>query len=58
MLLYSAALFFVLSPGVVLTLPSETESKYMIVGVHALIFALIYSLTHKYVSKMINPDAK
>lgn len=46
MILYVAALFFVLTPGVLLSLP-KGGSKLMVAGVHALVFALVFHLTHK-----------
>ena len=52
MILYSAVLFFVLTPGIFLTLP-QNESKYVVAGVHALIFAILYSITHKYVWNIV-----
>ena len=45
---YSAILFFVLSPGVLLRLPSG-GSKLTVAGVHALVFAFILYLTAGYV---------
>jgi hypothetical protein len=46
--IYSAILFFVLSPGVLLRLPSG-GSKLTVAGVHALVFAFILYLTAGYV---------
>lgn len=46
MSLYVAALFFVLTPGVLLSLP-KGGSKLTVAGVHALVFALVFYLTHK-----------
>ena len=45
---YSAILFFVLTPGVLVSLPPR-GSKLVVAGVHALVFALIYHFTHKLV---------
>ena len=42
--IYSAILFFVLSPGVLLRLPSN-GSKITVVGVHAVVFAGILYFT-------------
>ena len=42
--IYSAILFFVLSPGVLLRLPSN-GSKFTVAGVHALVFALVLYFT-------------
>ena len=46
--IYSAILFFVLSPGVLLRLPSN-GSKLTVAGVHALVFAAALYLTSGYV---------
>jgi hypothetical protein len=48
MTLYVAILFFLLTPGVLLTLPNA-DSIYVSAGVHAVVFALVYYLTHKMV---------
>ena len=47
-LLYVALLFFVLSPGVLLSLPSG-GSTLTVAAVHALVFALVFHFTHKLV---------
>ena len=44
--LYVAVLFFVLTPGVLLSLPMK-GSKYMVAATHALVFAVIYHFTHE-----------
>jgi hypothetical protein len=44
---FTALLFVVLTPGILLTLPSKASGKIVIALVHGLIFALIYHLTHK-----------
>ena len=41
-------LFFVLTPGVLLTLPRK-GSVYLVALVHAAVFGLVYKLTHKMV---------
>ena len=46
--LYLMALFFVLTPGVLLTLPSK-GSVYLVALVHAAVFGIVYKLTHKMV---------
>ena len=46
MFLFSTLLFFVLTPGVLLSLPPHS-SKYVVALVHALVFALVYHFTHK-----------
>ena len=48
MFIYAFLLFFVLTPGVLLSLPPK-GSKKMVAGVHALVFAIVWSLTHKMV---------
>jgi len=50
MSVYVALLFFVLTPGVLLSLP-KGGSKYTVAAVHAVVFALVYHLTHKLVWK-------
>ena len=42
------ALFFILTPGVLLTLPRK-GSVYLIALVHAVVFGIVYKLTHKMV---------
>jgi hypothetical protein len=44
--LYLMTLFFVLTPGVLLTLPSK-GSVYLVALVHAVVFGIVYKLTHK-----------
>ena len=46
MSIYLAALFFLLTPGIVLSLPNG-GSKYTVAAVHAVVFALVFHLTHK-----------
>jgi hypothetical protein len=46
--IYTALLFFVLSPGILISLPPKS-SKMVVTATHALIFALIYHFTHKMV---------
>jgi hypothetical protein len=46
--IYSAILFFVLSPGVLLRLPSN-GSKLTVAGVHAVVFALVLYFTAGFV---------
>jgi hypothetical protein len=52
MILYIVALFFVLTPGILLTLP-KGGSKCTVAFVHAIVFAVIFHLTAKTVSQMI-----
>ena len=46
--IYAFLLFFVLTPGVLLSLPPK-GSKMVVAGVHALVFAVVWTLTHKMV---------
>jgi hypothetical protein len=46
--LYAALLFFALSPNVLLRLPPKGD-KFLVAGVHAIIFALIFHFTYKMV---------
>jgi hypothetical protein len=52
MSLFVAALFFVLTPGVLLRLPPG-GSKLMVAATHAVVFALVYHLTNKTAWKML-----
>lgn len=47
---YSAILFFILTPGILVTLPPKS-SKMMVAAVHAIIFAIVLGLTCKMVWK-------
>lgn len=53
MALYAAALFFVLTPGVLLSLPPG-GSKLTVAGVHALVFGVAWVLTHKIVWRAVH----
>ena len=46
MTLFTALLFVVLSPGILLTIPAK-GSNLVVALVHGLLFALLYHLTHK-----------
>jgi len=48
MALFVAALFFVLTPGVLLRLPPG-GSLMTVAAVHAVVFAMVYHFTHKMV---------
>lgn len=48
---FSALLFFLLTPGIVLRLPPN-GGKMTVAAVHAVVFAVLYSLTHKLVYKL------
>ena len=45
---YSALLFFVLTPGVLVTLPPKGK-KLTVAAFHAVVFALVWHFTHKLV---------
>jgi amino acid permease len=49
--IYAALLFFVLTPGILVTLPPKS-SKLVVAGFHAVVFALVYHFTHKIVWRM------
>ena len=49
--LYLGVLFFVLVPGVVVSLPSAGDSLQMKAAVHAAVFVLVWCLTHKMVER-------
>jgi len=51
MLAYVFVLFFVLTPGVLVSLPPR-GSKLVVAATHALVFAVLYQLTHKMAMKM------
>ena len=48
MVIFSALLFYLLSPGIILSLP-KSGSVQMKAAVHALVFAAVFGLTHKMV---------
>lgn len=48
---YSAILFFLLSPGILLRLPSN-GGKMTVAAVHAVVFALLLYLTSGYVWRL------
>ena len=50
MFIYAAVLFFVLTPGILLTLPPKGK-KITVAAVHALVFAVVWGLTHRLVMK-------
>lgn len=52
MSLYVAALFVVLTPGVLLSLP-KGGSKLTQAAVHGLVFALVFHFTHKMVWRFV-----
>jgi hypothetical protein len=52
MFLYSALLFFLLTPGILLTLPPKGK-KMTVAAVHAVVFGLVWALTHKMVAQWV-----
>lgn len=46
MFVYAALLFFVLSPGILVRIPSN-GNKRIVAAVHAIVFGLVWSLSHK-----------
>jgi len=55
MLLFVAALFYVLTPGILLTLPPK-GSKMVVAVTHAIVFAVVYGLVHKAVLLTLYPE--
>lgn len=55
MTLFVAALFYVLTPGILLTLP-KGGSKAMVAATHALVFAVVFGLVHKSVWHFLYPE--
>ena len=53
MSVFIALLFYVLTPGILLSLPSR-GSLMMKAATHALVFAVVYHFTHKAVWKYLN----
>ena len=47
MFLFSALLFFVLTPGILLSLPPDS-SKYIVALVHSLVFATVLFMAAKF----------
>lgn len=54
MSLYTALLFFVLVPGVLVSLPPKS-GKFTVALTHAVVFAVVYQLTHKAVWNLVSP---
>jgi hypothetical protein len=53
MSLFLVLLFVLLTPGVLVTLPSARSSLLTVAVVHGVVFALVYHLTHKAVWKAL-----
>jgi hypothetical protein len=54
MSLYTALLFFVLVPGVLVSLPPKS-GKLTVALTHAVVFTLVFQLTHKAVANLLSP---
>ena len=46
MYLYCIVLFILLTPGIIITLPSRESNKYIATIVHAVAFTLVYNLAY------------
>ena len=46
MYLYCIILFILLTPGIIITLPSRESNKYVAAIVHAVVFTLVYTLAY------------
>jgi len=55
--LYAAILFFLLSPGVLLSIPPK-GSKITMAAVHAVVFMILYYYTHRYVYQIFTTPMK
>ena len=51
MFLYSALLFFLLTPGILLTLPPKGK-KMTVAAVHAVVFGIVFTLSHKMIMRL------
>ena len=51
MVVYTAVLFYLLTPGILLSLPPKS-SKMVVAATHAVVFALLYKFTHKIAWKL------
>ena len=49
MFLYMAVLIFILSPGVLFTVPLKNEK--LVASIHAILISLVWALTHKMIWK-------
>jgi hypothetical protein len=53
MFLFLALLAYLLTPGVLLVLPSKSSSPMVVNATHAVILSLVYAVSHKAVYNMI-----
>jgi len=56
-MLYVAVLFFVLTPGVLLSLPPGADNI-VVALVHAIVFALVFGFTNTFISDMFTSKPK
>ena len=52
--LYATVLFYLLNPGVLVTLPSVRSSKMVATLVHSIVFFLLLYFTYAFVYRMFN----
>lgn len=57
MIILNMVLFFLLSPGILVTLPSRS-SKYIVAGTHAILFGLLAMIIHHIYKKHIKKYMK
>ena len=53
-IIYAAVLFFLLTPGILLSLPPKSSPK-VVAATHAVVFAIVFCLTRKLVSGLVQP---
>ena len=57
MMILNMILFFLLSPGILVTLPPRS-SKYIVAGTHAVLFGLLAMIIHRIYKKHIKKQCK
>lgn len=53
MFLFLAILAYLLTPGVLIVLPSQNSSRMMVAAVHAVVLSAVYAVSHKAVFNAI-----
>jgi hypothetical protein len=53
-IIYAAVLFFLLTPGILLSLPPKSSPK-VVAATHAVVFAIVFCLTRSIVSGLVQP---
>lgn len=53
MFLFLAILAYLLTPGVLLVLPSQNSSRMTVAIVHAVVLSAVYAVSHKFVYNAI-----